>query len=108
MRAHRSAPRAAIATTLHRQTRRFIGETTQMGDTQATPAEGSENAVERLRADRPTGPGRDLGAAREGELGEDVGDVTVDGSLRDDEPSADLAVGLTTGDEVGDLALAPG
>ena len=41
-------------------------------------------------------------------LGQDVLDVAVDGAARNDQPVRDVLVGQSTGDELGDLALAAG
>src|SRR4030095_4998275 len=62
-----------VATTVHTPVRTFIGETTQTRGTQARRPwrpDGARTRVERLRAERPACPRRDLGPVREGELGE--------------------------------------
>ena len=53
-------------------------------------------------------PGDDFLARGEAELGEDVADVGLDGSLADREVVGDVAVGEMTGQERGHFAFAPG
>src|SRR5215469_15867511 len=53
------------------------------------------------------GPGGDLAAVAEAELGEDVLDMVFRGSFGDVEQVGDLAVGEAASDQLGDFALAP-
>src|SRR5215472_3249204 len=57
---------------------------------------------------RSGGPGGDLAAVVEAELGEDVLDVVFRGAFGDVEQVGDLAVGEAAADQFGDFALAPG
>jgi hypothetical protein len=56
----------------------------------------------------PGCPRCDLAAVLEAELGEDVLDVVLGGALSDVEEVGDLPVGEAAGDQLGDLAFAPG
>lgn len=52
-------------------------------------------------------PAHNLRAARQPELGEDVGDVLLDRALTQHQLVGDVAVGQPSGDQSGDLAFAP-
>ena len=54
------------------------------------------------------GPGSDLSAGIEAELREDVLDMTLGGTLGDDQFGGDLLVAKTLGDEIGNLAFSAG
>src|SRR5215213_5824714 len=60
------------------------------------------------RGSRPPDDLGDLGAGRHAELGEDAGEVALDGLLGEEQLATDLAVRAALGDELGDLALAAG
>src|SRR5262249_33602212 len=65
----------------------------------------------RLLANRPFlggGPGGDLGAGGEAELGEDAFDVALGGAQGDDQFGGDLPVAQALGDQLGDLAFPGG
>lgn len=52
--------------------------------------------------------GGDLGAVAAAELVQDVGHVSVDRALGDEQPFSDLPVGKARGDQLGDFRLAAG